>query len=119
MKDLMIDENGRFVSEQFAPIHSRSELEFVQYKLRTELKFFLGEYFLNSEKGVDYFGKILKKNPDMNQVSAEIKRALMSVPGVKRLTAFSYAITGRELSVKFSAALSSGDTLSDTVSVEI
>jgi len=42
----------------------------------------LGEWFLNTESGLDYFGKILVRQPNENIIKQELKRVTLDVPYV-------------------------------------
>ena len=59
------------------------------------LRLFLGEYFLNAADGTDWFGSVLGKTPQ-DIAEAEIKRRIVTTPGVIGLTACSFAIDQRE-----------------------
>lgn len=74
------------------------------------LKTFLGEYWLNQNIGIDYFGKILIKNPNMAVVQSLFRRTILGTPGVISLLSFSVSLdkTTRALSVTFRADSTEG-----------
>jgi hypothetical protein len=64
----------------------------VQQGIQIAVGLFEGECYLDEASGVDYFGKILVKNPDPLEVRAEIQDAIGTVPDIK-------AIYGADLQV--------------------
>jgi len=58
----------------------------VQQGVGIRLRMLKGECFLDESKGVDYFGKILRKNPDPNTVRTELSVAITSTPDVLNVT---------------------------------
>ena len=58
------------------------DLAAVRQSVGIRLRLFHGECFLDETKGVDYFGKILIKNPDANTVSQELASAISETPDV-------------------------------------
>ena len=80
-------------------------LEAIAQHCSIRFKTFLGEWFLNENIGIDYFGKILIKNPDMAFVQTTFRRTVLTTPGVLSLTEFTMSLnnTTRTLSVTFRA----------------
>jgi len=58
--------------------------ELVQ-RLKFRLRIFLGEYYLNTDLGVDYYGKIFKKSPSFVIIEQEFRRIILETAGVKDL----------------------------------
>jgi len=94
--------NGRFavVSEG---------AETVQH-LRTRLRFFLGEWFLDITEGVPYFQQILKKPFDIAKVETLLKSEILNTPNIKNLTRFESSFNGdtRKLTINFDAETTFG-----------
>jgi len=97
--DIQIDNNNLTL------IGGREEIAQV---LRQRLRVFLGEWFLDSREGIDYYGDILKKAPDPGQVNALFKREILTSPGVIELIEFKLDIVGRQLQLKFTARTEDG-----------
>lgn len=58
--------------------------ERVSQQIGITLRFWLGEWFLNTTDGMPYLEYILVKNPNMNHVRQVISDAIRSVEGVDR-----------------------------------
>jgi hypothetical protein len=76
----------------------------VQQLLTIRLKFFYGEWFLDTTKGVKLYGNILVKNPNLKLVATLLKTAILETPDVRSLLSYShtYDRATRSLSVVFS-----------------
>lgn len=97
--DIQIDNNNLTL------IGGREEIAQV---LRQRLRVFLGEWFLDTREGIDYYGDILKKAPDPGQVNALFKNEILTSPGVIELIEFNLDIVGRQLTLAFSARTKDG-----------
>jgi hypothetical protein len=74
------------------------------------LRTFLGEYWLNQNIGIDYFGKVLVKNPNLVVVQSIFKKTILGTPGVIAILSFSMSLdkTLRTLTVTFRANSTEG-----------
>ena len=65
------------------------------------LKLILGEWFLDTRLGVDYFGTAFVKNPNLAAVEAMIQAAILDTPGIARIVRYSQVFdrTARSLSI--------------------
>jgi len=54
----------------------------VRQAIACRLRLFLGEYYLDETKGVDYFGQILIKNPDPLVVRELLRQEIAGTPDV-------------------------------------
>lgn len=68
------------------------------------LRLFLGEYFLNSADGTDWFGSVLGKTAQ-DVAEAEIKRRIVTAPRVVGLTAFSFDVEQLERRIIIQASV--------------
>ena len=77
---------------------------------RVRLRFFLGEWFLDTRLGVPWFQKILGQKPRLNAVRDILQRAALTTPGLLSLSDFSLDYEGatRRLSVSFTGHADSG-----------
>ena len=57
-------------------------LDRVIQQVKITLKFFKGEYGLDTNQGVPYYEDILEKNPDLIVVTSDIRDAILSVEEV-------------------------------------
>ena len=80
--------------------------QFILQRLRT----YLGEWFMDLSIGVDYFGQILLKNPDIADIDAIIQTTILQTPGVNELVAYSFNpnFQTRVLSLAFTVNTISG-----------
>lgn len=76
----------------------------------TRLKFFLGEWFLDTADGTDWFGSVLGKGSPLVSREAVIRRRILLTPGCAGMTAFSVTadVATRELTVSASIVSSGG-----------
>jgi len=86
-------------------------IEQISQNLNIRLRFFNGEWYLNTLVGVPYFQYFFIKNPNRIQVETFLKDTIIDTPGVTELTKFASDFDGktRLFSVNFSAATESGD----------
>lgn len=56
--------------------------------LTTRLKLFLGEFFLDKNDGVDYFGSILTKPFNLGKAELILKERILETDGIKELVSF-------------------------------
>lgn len=56
--------------------------ERIAQQIKITLKFWLGEWFLDTSKGVPYLEYILVKNPNLNHIRAIFREKILDVPGV-------------------------------------
>jgi len=92
------------------------ETEEIAQMLRTRLKLYRGEWFLNTGEGVPWLQEILGKTNTKNGIESIIKDQILQTPGVKSLEEFSSEINTatRQLNVSFQVK-----TESDTISLEV
>lgn len=86
-------------------------IQAVAQHIRIRLRFFLGEWFLDSEVGLPYYQQILKKNPNENIVRSVLRKAILTTPGVQEISSFSFEFEGstRVLTVNFVAKITDSD----------
>ena len=87
----------------------------LRQKLAIKLQFFLGEWFLDTTKGVDYYTDILVPNPELNKIQAILKAVIINTDGVNTLTYFDakFDAAERSLTLKFTA-----NTIYGNISIE-
>ncbi|WP_434706656.1 hypothetical protein J3Q07_16360 [Pseudomonas sp. D4-18] len=87
--------------------------EEVAQNVLTRLKFFLGEWFLDTTDGTDWFGSVLGKGSVLASRESVIRRRILLAPGCAGMTAFSLTtdIATRELTVNASIVSASGENV--------
>lgn len=85
--------------------------EEVAQNVVTRLKFFLGEWFLDTADGTDWFGSVLGKGSVLASRESVIRRRILLTPGCVGMTSFSLTtdIDTRQLTVTASIVSTSGD----------
>jgi hypothetical protein len=83
----------------------------IRQRLQCRLRFFYGEWFLDTTLGVPYFEEILVKGPRMQIIQDIFKNVILETDGITGLTRFDfdYDSDDRKLSVTFSATSIDGD----------
>lgn len=75
--DLLIDDTGNLLVIDNA--------ERVAQQIHISLRFWLGEWFLDTSQGVPYFEYILVKNPNLAHVTQVLSEAITAVEGVRQV----------------------------------
>lgn len=90
-----------FVDGQIAFV---TEKEYVAQRIQTRLLLFLGEWFLDTSQGVDWFGSILTKPVNMVTIEGILKATIINTPDVTELLTFTsdFQKGVREYNVNFS-----------------
>lgn len=65
-----------------------SEVEELQQKLLTRLRWFYGEYVFDTSKGMRYFEDILVKNPNLPNIENLLKSIISETDGVNKILSF-------------------------------
>lgn len=113
MIDFEIDKETNdlaIISNDFSLVESTNQI--IQH-LTIRLRFFLGEWYLDTNLGVPFYQLIFIKNPNQIQIESVLKQEIVQTFGVERLITFesAYDENNRKYSVKFSAISISGDEL--------
>lgn len=84
----------------------------VRQRIETRLRFFLGEWFLDTTKGTPYFQQIFGKGRNVGQVAAIFRRRILETEGVLEITEFSveFDTARRKFSVRFRALYDDSQT---------
>lgn len=93
----------------------------IRSDLQARLKFFRGEWFLDTTVGVPYWQSVLVKNPDLRAVREALRSEILGTPGIASLESlvFDYQAGTRQLVVSFQASADSGELVTDTVEVTL
>lgn len=97
----------KFVNGDLVLIDGAEEVE---HLLRSRLRTFLGEWFLDTRAGVPYHEEIFVKQPNIARVDATFKQIITETDGVLELLSFNldYNSAKRQLDVDFSVRSSQG-----------
>lgn len=88
-------------------------------QIKVVLLTFLGEWFLDTSRGLPYFDEVLVKNPDSARIQSIFRQKIMRVEGVQAVTGLNLTFDrkNRTLHVQFSAQTEVG-MITDKVSVK-
>lgn len=86
----------------------------IAQSISIRLKYFSGEWFLDTTKGLPYFDLIYVKNPNLTHVSSIFRQCILQTPGVTSLDKFevSFNVATRSFTVEFAAQTSQGEIAS-------
>ncbi len=114
MTDLKLDSTGDLLIEDDAFQLVDGDDAIVQH-LSIRLRFFKGEFFLDTRLGIPYFDQVLIKNPSLVAIRGILREAILETPGIASLDAFSTAFDAatRKLTVEFTARKTEDDALLD------
>lgn len=84
--------------------------ERIAQQIKITLKFFLGEWFLDTSQGVPYLERVLVKSPNMNHIRAIFRERILDVPGVTAVSSLTLTLDRqkRTLSVGYVAETTAG-----------
>ena len=117
-RDIQLDDVTHDILIQDSDFQMVSEGDWLKQSVKIKLLFFLGEWFLDTTSGLDYYGLVYIKDPDINLIDNMIKVALLEYDEIIEILEYSsdYNITNRSLTVDFRVSTVFGE-LSDTVSI--
>lgn len=99
MFDIAMDINTNDIVLQNGDVLMIDNSERVAQQIQITLRFWLGEWFLNTTDGVPYLEYILVKQPNMAHIRQIITEQIQSVEGVKAVTDMELTFDQRERSL--------------------
>jgi len=97
--------------------------EAIRQDVEQHLRSFKDEWFLEKGqgKGVDYFGLVLVKSPNLPAIRREFIKAISSRPGIVAVNSLEFAFdrASRELSITWSADTTEGTNVGSTMRVTL
>lgn len=84
--------------------------ERIAQQIKITLKFWLGEWFLDTSKGVPYLKYVLVKKPNMNHIRAIFRERILDVPGVTAVKSLNLILDrkNRALTVNYEVETTEG-----------
>lgn len=116
--DIAIDIDTGDVAIKNNDLILTSGIDMVNQKLRTRLRFFAVEWFLDTVTGMPYFQDILVKNPNINNIDNIIKTKIIETDDVTELLEYDSTFDNslRTFSVTFKYRSTFGESVfSDTI----
>jgi hypothetical protein len=111
--DILLDDDEDAVITD--DLHFATGITAIAQACRSAMQDTKGEWFLDLDQGLDYWGVLLGQKYDKAKVQAEFRRALLTVPGVKEITALTTELerTTRTLMVKWTVTTDLGIVFAD------
>jgi hypothetical protein len=115
-KDILLTKSHDLAIENF-DLRLTSDEEAVGQRLKQTLLLFKGEWFLDQDIGVPYYGDILGTKNSIDAIRAVLINAIQDVEGVKEIVEFSLAMNDatRILDIKISVI----DDLDNQVNIDL
>jgi len=89
MKSIAIDQQtGKFIRENGRIRYTKTDLEFLAQVIHHELSIFLGEWYLDTSKGLPYRPNKFRKSEHRSLLEKAIKSKLIGIKGVKKIKSF-------------------------------
>lgn len=85
--NLKVDKATWDLSVVSGQLELASGQEGVAQAFSTRVKMYKGEWEFDLEAGIDYFGEVLVKNPDLPRIKSKMRQAILDCPGVKNSAA--------------------------------
>ena len=119
MSDLFMNLETNDLDIQNNDLYMANGDDAIAQDLQQQLQLWLGEWFLDTTKGVPYKQIILVKNPNLDLVQASLTDTVLNVPGIAQMLDFSitYDPTNRAASVEVEAQSTSGQTLAVSANI--
>lgn len=102
MSDLKLDPTTNDIALENGDLAIVGDSDAVAQHIRQRLKFFRGEWFLDTSAGVPYYQDILKKNPNPEVVEQLLRNEILGTPGVLELQKFEMDFQGATRSLRVS-----------------
>jgi CRISPR/Cas system CSM-associated protein Csm3 (group 7 of RAMP superfamily) len=97
MKSIAIDpKSANFMRENGRMRYTKTPLEFMAQVIRHELSLFLGEWFLDTGKGLPYLPPTARKSEHRTILETALRARLISIKGVKKVIYFTPRYDKRE-----------------------
>lgn len=117
MKDLRLNEDGDLHITDDGDI---AFTDSVLQAIKIRLKWFLGEWRINTEYGMPYFDEVFVKNPSTALLEDRVRTEILTVEGVESVESISIKInkTTREAAIKF-VVVANGQIGQEEVTVNV
>jgi hypothetical protein len=104
--DLVLDDSNQLRM-------TKTPSEDLACRIESRLKTFKGEWFLDRELGIPYYGEVLKKNPDVTKIRGLLLAELVKVSGIAEVLRFEveFIRASRTFQLNFSVKSSDGEVV--------
>src|SRR4030042_1762516 len=110
VRDLKLDETTGDIVVENGDIVLIEDLDVVAQHIRVRLRTILGEWYLDTSKGVDWFGVIFSKESPRGMAEATLRAAVETDDHVRELAKFAATFDGttRNLAIELEASTDFG-----------
>ena len=110
MSDLKLDPGTGDLAIEDHSLVLATGVEAIAQDCRVRLKFFLGEWFLDTRLGVPYYQRILGKKPRLPTIRSIFRKVILTTPGIINVSdlVVDFELRTRKLSVSFRAISTEG-----------
>lgn len=98
MRDIQLENN--YTDPQIEAFDLKLDDDIVQ-RVTVHLRFFLGEWFLDTRRGLDWYGRVYGKGKSLRAMQTAVARYIRGIEGVNRLDRLEFDGEGRELTIRF------------------
>ena len=121
MSDFAMDLNTNDLLIVGGDLQIATGTDAIAQRLQQSLQLWLGEWFLDTTRGVPYRQQVFVKNPNLDIIQADLVIAATNVPGVVQVTgvSFDFDSTSRTLSVEMEVQDSNGQTITVSPSIAV
>ena len=89
MKSIAMDlQTGKFIRDNGRMRYTKDALEFLAHVVNHELSLFLGEWFMDTGKGLPYIPKQQRKSEHRMILETALRVKLMNIRGIKKTISF-------------------------------
>lgn len=117
MTDIQLDNTGDIDISDYTMSLTYDLTESVKQRISIKLKFFKGEYFLDTTIGIPYFQQVFVKGVNKGVIDSIFKNAISRTDGVDKILFYTSTLNNslREYSANWSVQLVNGDTVEGTI----
>lgn len=109
IRDLKLDAvTNDIVLDSTGDLTFISGVEAIASDLKSRWLAFKGEWFLDLDLGIDYWGVVFVKAPDLGAIEAEYRREALATPGVAAVALTLTRATGRALNIRAQVTTNTG-----------
>jgi hypothetical protein len=113
MSDIKLDDSGDIDLTNMSMTLVTGQ-EAIAQEIRISMRFFKGEWFLDTRIGIPYFQSILGEKPSEETVATIYRQALLSIPGVKTVDSVVVTLSDRTATVAWRCLTDDGEVIENT-----
>jgi hypothetical protein len=110
---LAVDANTGDIALRNGTLYYATGAEEAAQGVRSRLRFFLGEWFLDTREGLPYWEEVLVAGPDLRAIEEAMRQVVLGSPRIVAIgeMALDFDRRTRELTVRLTATMDDGTVL--------